>query len=122
MRPTAILKTSPTLTRVLVRLDGDDVLKAVLRTASCSPHGQAIPRLLEAVAIWHQVRLHVVLSAREAESWFRLGLVDALYEPLDSIHYAVEMREPVRDRRRRQRIEGMGAFVDVRQLELGGTR
>ncbi len=31
MPPTAILKTSPALTRVLVRRDGDDVLKAVFR-------------------------------------------------------------------------------------------
>jgi len=122
MRPTAILKTSPTLTRVLVRLDGDDVLKAVLRPGSRSPHWQAIPRLLEALAMWHQARLHVVLSAREAESWHRLGLVDVLYEPLDTVHYTVEMRAPVRERRRRHRIEGLGSFVDVQQLALRGVR
>ena len=122
MRPTAILRTSPTLTRVLVRRDGDDVLKAVLRPGCSSPHVQAIPRLLEALALWHQEPLRVVLSAHEADRWFHLGLADGLGEPFDTIHYSVEMRAPVRDRRRRQRIEGMGAFVDVRQLELGGTR
>lgn len=122
MRPTAILKTSAALTRVLVRCDGDDMLKAVLRPGCSSPHVQAIPRLLEALALWQQAPLHVVLSAHEADSWFRLGLADGIGEPFDTIHYTVEMRAPGRDRRRRQRIAGMGAFVDVRQLELGGTR
>jgi hypothetical protein len=122
MRPTAILKGGPALTRVLVRVDGDEVLKAVLRPGSSPPHTQAIPKLLEAMALWHQAPLHVVLSAREADSWFRLGLVDGLFEPFDTLHYTVEMRAPARDRRRRHRIDGLGSFADLRQLELGGVR
>jgi hypothetical protein len=122
MRPTAFLKTHPCSTRVLVRGEGDDVLKAVLRPSYSPPHAQAIPRLLEALALWYQAPLHVVLSAHEADAWCLLGLVGGLGEPLDTLHYTVELRVPGRDRRRGRRIEGLGSFVDVRQLVLGGVR
>ena len=122
MRPTVILKTHPQLTRVLMRVESDDVLKATLRPSFTPPHAQAIPRLLEALALWHQAPLRVVLSAHETGAWFPLGLVDALGEPLDTLHYAVEMRAPDRYRRRGKRIEGLGSFIDVRQLVLGGVR
>lgn len=121
LRPTAILTTTPQATRVLVRAGDDEVLKARLPPPSCAPHARALPTLLEAMALWHQAPLRVVLSAREADSWFRLGLVDALCLGVESVHYTVELREPARDRRRR-RIDGLGSFVDVRQLELRGVR
>jgi hypothetical protein len=120
LRPTAILKTSPESTRVLVRSGDDEVLKARLPSLS-SPHRLALPMLLEAMALWHQAPVHAVLSAPEPESWFRLGLVDGLCVGLDSIHYTIELREPGRSRRRR-RIDGLGSFVDLRQLELRGVR
>jgi len=123
IRPTAFLKTSQQATRVLVRYGDDDVLKAVLSPPCCSPpHVRALPTLLEAVALWHQAQVHVVLDAIEAESCFRLGLVDELHLGLATAHYRVEVREPVRDRRRRQRIDGLGSFIDLRQLGLRGVR
>src|ERR1700704_6194819 len=45
-RPTAFLKTSPHSTKVLVRLDGNEVLKAALLTPR-TPHPRALPTLLE---------------------------------------------------------------------------
>lgn len=119
-RPTAILRTSPCSTRVLVRLGNDEVLKAVLRPPSSPPHPRALPTLLEAIALWHQAPVHVVLSATEVESWFRLGLVDPLYLGVNTVHYTVELRD--RHHGRRQRIAGLGSFVDLRQLALGGVR
>ena len=119
-RPTAILRTSPRSTRVLVRLGDDEVLKAVLPAPSTPPHVRALPTLLEAIALWHQAPVRAVLSAADEESWFRLGLADPLELGRGSVHYTVELRhrEPVRG----QRIAGLGSFEDLRQLALRGVR
>jgi hypothetical protein len=119
IRPTAFLKTSPRSTKILLRVDGDEVLKAVLLTPS-TPHPRALPTLLEAMALWHQAPVHAVLCATEEESWCRLGLLDDLFLSVDTVHYTVELRR--RDRERRQRIVGLGSFEDLRQLVLGGVR
>ncbi len=119
LQPTAFLKTGPISTKILVHLDEDEVLKAILPTTSV-PHRRALPTFFEALALWLQRPVHVVLSAAEAESWSRLGLVDDLFLSVDTVHYTVELRH--RDRERRQRISGLGSFTDLRQLVLGGVR
>jgi hypothetical protein len=119
-RPIAILRTSPRSTRVLVRFGADEVLKAVLPPPSAPPHPRALPTLLEAIALWHQAPVHAVLSAAEADSWSRLGLIDDLWAGVDTLHYTVELRYPDQDRR--QRIDGLGSFGDLRQLALGVGR
>jgi len=101
IRPTAFLKTSPHSTKILVRLDDDEVLNAVLLTPR-TPHPRALPTLLEAMALWYQVPVHAVLCATEEASWCRLGLLDDLCLSADTVHYTVELRE------RRQRIVGLG--------------
>ena len=121
-RPTVILKTSPRATRVLVQLDDDDVLKAVLRAPSSPPHPRALPSLLEAMALWHQTPVHAVLCANEEESWCRLGLVDDLWLGTDTAHYTVELLPRDCNRERRQRITGLGSFGELRQLALRGVR
>jgi hypothetical protein len=118
-RPTAFLKTSQHSTKVLVRLDGDEVLKAALLTPR-TPHPRALPTLLEAMALWYQVPVHAVLCATDEASWCRLGLLDDLCLSADTVHYTVELRQ--RERERRQRIAGLGNFDDLRQLVLGGVR
>ena len=120
MRPTAILKTSLRSTRVLVRLDDDEVLKAVLLRPSVPPHARALPTLLEAIALWYQAPVHAVLCATDEESSSRLGLTDDLGLGVDTVHYTVELRE--RAPARGQRIAGLGSFVDLRQLVLGSVR
>ena len=119
LQPTAYLKTGPIATKILVHFDEDDVLKAVLPTTS-TPHRRALPTLFEALALWHQTPVRVVLSAGDAASWSRLGLVDELFASVDTVHYTIELRPP--DRERRQRISGLGSFTDLRQLVLGGVR
>ena len=118
--PTVILTTSPRSTKVLVRVDDDEVLKAVLLTPSSPPHPRALPTLLEAMALWHQTPVRAVLCAREEASWCRLGLLDDLWLNIDTAHYTVECIR--RDRERRQRIAGLGSFDDLRQLALRGVR
>ena len=120
IRPTAILRTSSRSTRVLVRLEDDEVLKAVLPRPSLPPHPRALPTLLEAMALWYQAPVHAVLCATEEESWSRLGLVDDFLFGVATVHYTVELR--AREQRRGQRIAGLGSFDDLRQLVLGGVR
>ena len=119
LQPTAFLKTGPISTKILVHFDEDQILKAILPTTP-APHRRALPTLLEALALWHQAPVRAVLSAADAESWSRLGLVDDLFLGVDTVHYSVELRHP--DRERRQRISGLGSFMDLRQLVLGGMR
>jgi hypothetical protein len=119
IRPTVILKTSPRSTKILVRVEDDEVLKAVLLTPT-TPHRRALPTLLEAMALWYQAPVHAVLSATDEASWCRLGLLDEFCLGADTVHYTVELRQ--RDRERRQRIAGLGSFEDLRQLVLGGVR
>jgi hypothetical protein len=119
IRPTAFLKTSPLSTKILVRVDDDEVLKAVLLTPR-TPHSRALPTLLEAVALWYQTPVHAVLCATAEESWFRLGLLDEFCLSADTVHYTVELRQHGRERR--QRIAGLGSFEDLRQLGLRGVR
>ena len=119
IRPTAILKTSPRTTRMLVRVHDDDVLKAALPSPS-SLHPRALPMLLEALSLWHQAPLRVVLSAAEAGSWCRHGLLDDMHTARDTVHYTVEVRGYWRDPP--QRITGLGDFRDLRRLAAGGAR
>lgn len=117
IRPTAVLKTSPRSTRMLVRIHDDDVLKAALPPPP-TVHPRALPMLLEALSLWHQTPVRVVLSAAEAASWCRLGLLDELHTGLDTVHYTVEVKGYWRDPP--QRIAGFGDFRDLRRLAAGG--
>jgi len=118
IRPTAILKTCPRSTRMLVRVHDHDVLKAALMPPP-SLHARALPTLLEALALWHQAPVRVVLCAAEAASWCRLGLLDEMHTEIDTVHYTVEVRGYWRDPP--QRIAGLGDFRDLRRLAIGGV-
>lgn len=120
-RPTVFLKTSAGSTKILVRSDRDEVLKAVLPPAATPPHPRALPTLLEAMALWYQAPAHAVLCATEQAWWCRLGLLDDLYLGADTVHYTVELRQRGHERRP-QRIAGLGSFDDLRQLTLRGVR
>ena len=117
IRPTAVLSTSQRSTRMLVQIHEHDVLKAKLLPPT-TPHPRALPTLLEALSLWHQVPVRVVLCAAEAERWCQLGLLDGLWCGLDTVHYTVEVRGLWRDPR--QRIAGFGDFRDLRRLAVGG--
>ena len=79
--PTALLTTTlEGVTRILVRMDDDVVLKAALLPCYWArpPHRRALPSLLEAMALWHQAPVHAVVSARDVASWSALGLAEEL--------------------------------------------
>jgi hypothetical protein len=118
--PTALLTTTSEVTRILVRMDEDVVLKAALLPCYLGPHRRALPTLLEAMALWHQAPVRAVVSVRDVASWSRLGLAEDLDGGVATAHYTIEMRAPVRERG--QRIRGLGSFADAQQLDLCGVR
>jgi hypothetical protein len=115
---TATLTTNPEITRILVRAEDDVVLKAALLPRGWPPHRRALPTLLEALALWHQVPVRAVISASDLGPWSTLGLVDDLDGGAATVHYTVEARVP--GRRRGQRIRGLGSFVEMQQFDLRG--
>ena len=118
--PTALLTTTRDVTRILVRMDDDVVIKAALLPCYWGPHRRAIPTLLEAMALWHQAPVHAVVSVRDVASWSALGLAEELDGGISTTYYTIEMRAPVRERG--QRIRGLGSFADAQQLDLCGVR
>lgn len=114
---TLSFRPSASATRLLVTYDQDEVLKAILPPAQVA-HPRAAATLCEALALWYQRRLCVVLSAGEPDTSSVLGLSDALGLPLAGLHYDIEVRLP----RRGRRLAGLGSFHDLRQLCLRGVR
>lgn len=109
-------------TRVLLTHGADELLRAALPPWLDVRYSRAAPALLEALSLWLDTRLRVVVSAEAESPSFSLGLTDEL-GGVRSLFYEVEVVER-RPRRRGQRIRGLGDFADVRQLLLfaGGGR
>ena len=117
IKPHVLLKPSPLSTRVLVTIDGDELLKAELPPPSAQTHPRAAPTLLEGLALWLGRPLSVVLCADAEDASPALGLCDGFGFGATTAHYEVV----VWDRRRKPR--RLGSFNDLRrQLELRGTR
>lgn len=116
------ISPEPDRVRFLATTPTQDILKAVLGPAS-QAHPRAAATLLEALALWHQRPVSVVLSADELDDGSALGLYDALGYGR-TLHYEVGIAFPVaraRGRRRRD-LRGLGDFRDMRQLALWGAR
>lgn len=73
---------------------------------------------LEGLALWLNAKLRVVLSVDDKEAGCCLGLTDELGIGVHSLFCDVEVRERHAQRRRGQRIRGIGDFADLRQLRL----
>lgn len=116
MKPRITVRIVPTTasTRVLVMVEGDEILKARLPPPS-QAHRLATRTLLEAIALFCQGRIRVVLSADSEAISFGLGLTDGFGFGIDTFHYEVEVLPG--QRRRARRLHGLGDFRDVRRLE-----
>lgn len=106
-------------TRVLAMAGKDEVLRAVLGPAAAS-HPRAAPTLMEALALWHQRALSVVLCADVEACSSATRLIDDLGLGERTVHYDVEVALRAH-RRRGRRIHGLGHFADLRQLCLEGV-
>jgi hypothetical protein len=105
-------------TRVLVT-EGPERTLLKARLPPSPWHQRALPTLLEALALWHKQPVHAVLAADAEDGTF----VTNLCPDLDAEHartplYTLEVVAPRRPPRRRDLLEGLGDFRDLRQLLL----
>lgn len=115
MRPSLIVKPSSLTTRMLLTVGEDELLRAVL-PSPLEAHHRAATTLCEALSLWLQQPLSVVLYADVKDASSELGLCDAFGFGQRSLHYEVDVVDPTRRRR------GLGSFRDLRQLSLQGVR
>jgi hypothetical protein len=114
IRPKLVIKPWPDTTRLLL-LDWDgEVMRAALPRRPCDP--RAAPMLLEGLALWLGRPLSVVLCAGDSDFSSVPGLSDDFGMGAVTVHYEVEVVDPVR------RPRGLGPFRDLRQLLLRGAR
>jgi hypothetical protein len=113
-----VLSPSTKWTRVLVSHGPDELLRAILPPPSQTRHERAAATLLEALSLWLDVTLPVVLSVDGQEANSYLGLADEMGVGARSVFYRVEVVVRGGRRRRGTRIRGVGEFADLRQLRL----
>jgi hypothetical protein len=103
--------------RLLATAGRTDILKAILGPAS-KTHPRAASMLLEALALWHQQPLSVVLYVDEDADGSALQLYDGLGFGQKTLHYEVGVVTAGLRNRRRRSLTGVGDFRDLRQLGL----
>ena len=118
MSYTLVLIPSATRTRALLSHGLDELLRAILPPPSQLRHGRGVITFLEGLALWLNVKLHVVLSVDAREAGSCLGLTDEMGLGLRSVYFDVEVHDRGARPRRGQRIRGLGDFADLRQLRL----
>lgn len=84
-----------------VTLGMGEVLRASLPPLWQVKHRRAVIALLEALSLWADGRVCVALSADDAESCFRLDLIDALGVGTRSVFHAIEVVPLGRQQRQR---------------------
>ena len=111
------LAPEPGRVRLLATAGRTDILKAVLGPAG-QTHPRAAATLLEALALWHQQPLSVVLYVDEAADGSALELCDGLGFGQKTLHYEVDVVTAGLRSHRRRSLRGVGDFRDLRQLSL----
>lgn len=111
----ATVTASGSETRILIQDETGDRLVARLGPLE-SAHRYALKMLLEAVALWDQQTVEVVLCADDESSWERAGVVDALGLALETLLFKVELVPVEVPRpRRAKRLSGLGSFDQERR-------
>jgi hypothetical protein len=118
----ATVTASSCTTRILVQDSLGDVLLARLGSIE---HAQryALRMLLEAIALWEQQAMDVVLCADDSCDWYRTGLFEALGVARETALLKIELvPSELRPIRRAARLTGLGSFARERShLRSGGT-
>jgi hypothetical protein len=94
----------------------DELLRACLPPPTTLWSCRPARALLESLAVWLDVRLHVAWCVAEPADGWSLDLTDDLGTELHTMFFDVERIE--RKRRRPARLRGVGDFRDVHQLRL----
>ena len=115
---TVTIKASSTETALLIKQGPDEVMIARLGPPSLA-HPRALPALMEALALWFQSRICVVLCAASEQVASSTGLVDGLGCGLGTLHFEVDVVLPG-DRRPGVRLRGLGDLRDLRREAARG--
>jgi hypothetical protein len=107
------IKASSLETALLVKQGPDELMIARLGPGSFA-HRRALPALMEALALWFQSRIYVVLCAQTEEAASSTGLVDGLGCGLGTLHFEVDVLLPG-PRRAGTRLRGLGDFRELRR-------
>lgn len=112
----ATVTASESETRILIEDTTGDRLVARLGPLHAA-HRYALRMLLEAVALWDQEAVEVVLCADDTCDWQRTGVVDALGLALETLLFKVELvPSEGRPHRRTKRLTGLGSFKRERRV------
>lgn len=101
-------------TKLLLMKGRDEVMKAVLPPSSRA-HRRAAPTLAEAIALWYQQQLSVVLYADVWGEPFATAFCDSLGFGVKSLHYDVDVVEPGAGQGG-QRLHFPGRFSELKNL------
>lgn len=115
---TVLMMPSKQHTRLMVLRGASEQLRAVLPPLTHVRQPRAVGTLLEAVALWADTRVRVVLCANATACTYWLGLTDAKGCGARSVFYEVEVVGP-QDKRRASQVHAFGDFEDMRQLSMG---
>ena len=88
---TVSLTPSPTATQVRLLRGRDVLLAAELPPPAAVRHNRAASVLLEALSLWLDARLRVVLSVDAKDASFCLDLTDELGHGVHSVYYEVDV-------------------------------
>jgi hypothetical protein len=103
---------------------GSEQLRAVLPPLTQVRQPRAVSTLLEALALWADSRVRVVLCADATACTYGLGLTDAKGCGARNVFYEVQVVAP-RHKRRAAQVHAFGDFEDMRQwsmeLAVGGV-
>ena len=117
---TVTIRVSSAETQLLVKHGPDELMMGRLGPPGFA-HAKALPALMEALALWFQSRIRVVLFAASAESASSTGLVDGLGCGLGTLHFEVDVVLPG-ERRRGVRLRGLAGFRALRRAAEKGQR
>lgn len=115
MQATMALKLDPDRVRLVLIQGERELLRASLPPPARLWAERSARLLLEALSLWLDARLRVVLAAADPAAGFTLDLTDELGVGRHTLYYEV-VQAPARERPRRLR--GVDDFRDVRQLCL----
>jgi hypothetical protein len=104
-------------TRLRVLQGASEQLRAVVPPLTHVRQPRAVTTRWEALALWTDTRVRVVLCASATASTYGLGLTDARGRGARSVFYQVQEVAP-QDKRRAAQVHAFGDFEDMQQLSM----
>jgi len=114
---TVTIRATGPQTQILVSHGANDLLIARLGPSSWA-HRDALLRLIEALALWFQTRVDVVLYAASEEIASSTGLIDGLGCGISTLYFDIVVP---RERRRGLRLRGLGELRALRRAADRGS-